>query len=245
MILKILLPVFFLVSFNSYAFNDYEARYGLYFLGLKIAEENRHLEVKGEIIKYYSKARTKNIGKLFEDSQIEAESTLTINNNIIEPKSYTSKVYKQGKIQEVLYTEFLEKDNILIISQQKNNGKIRVYEKNYKDYLDPLSSFLVIPNKIQSNYDIGLRTFLYSDGKRMKEFKLKALNTVEELFNKKQISLFPVEMQESKDEKITIFFAKELNYLPFKIVKEDNGKSFEYRLEKINFLQDKTSNTYQ
>jgi len=168
-----------------------------------------------------------------------------MNNNIIVPKSYTSKVYKQGKIQEVLYTEFLEKDNILIISQQKNNGKIRVYEKNYKDYLDPLSSFLVIPNKIQSNYDIGLRTFLYSDGKRIKEIKLKALNTVEELFNKKQISLFPVEMQESKDEKITIFFAKELNYLPFKIVKEDNGKSFEYRLEKINFLQDKTSNTYQ
>ena len=233
-----LITIFFisiLLHSNLFAFEEFKASYGMYFSGIKVAEETRILKKDKDIYTYSSYAKTSDFGKIFGDWKITSKSIINHENGFIDLESFVSKETKNNKPDENIRVAFKKHGKLIISSQRNKQKRTETFELDIQP-LDPLSFILILSEDLKDGIKFSEKKYLFADGKKNRIIYIERGENLVMKFQDKDYKVIPLKFSNDKYS-IIAFFAPSLKYVPIKIEKQTKNKKFSYRLENLEFYK--------
>jgi len=232
------LTIFFasiLLHSSLFAFEEFKASYGMYFSGIKVAEETKILKKDKTIYTYSSSAKTSDLGKLFGDKKITSKSIINHGNGFIDLESFISKETEKNKPDENIRVAFKKHGKLIISSQRNKQKSTETFELDLQP-LDPLSSTLILSKNLKDGINFSEKKYLYADGKKNRIISIERFENLVMKFQEKDYKVIPMKFSNEKYS-IIAYFAPSLKYVPIQIEKQTKNKKFSYRLENLEFYK--------
>ncbi len=237
MLTKILTSLIVLLCFantaafaTNYNLPDYfEHLYTLKRDGSTVGEIKRTLKKQGAIYSFRSESRTTGFISLFYKDNIHEQTTWEMDGNDFKPLHYQYQRTRKGKERNIKIT-FEWENNRIITTAKGSNWTMPLKENIY----DKLLYEVVIMQKLQRGEEIT--EFVVADGGTLKTYYFKNLG--EELLETPIGAYQTIKLERHKssnDKTLTIWYAKELDFIPVKVENIDGeGKTVTAIIKQIS-----------
>lgn len=216
--MRYLITAFFYFCIQNIAFSspikDFTARYEIYHNGFFVGQAARKLTHDKEFIIFSSEAKTAGMASWFFDVTITEASKLKLVNNKL--NFYSFDYYKKKNSETETHKLHLDGENKFYNSYKKQHFPVT------NDLHDTLGFIAAIMHDLK----IGQRTIPYTVAEKTKveRYLLKFIKKENLTTSSGDITTLKMEHYDpKKDQRITIWCAPDMDYLPIKILNINNN----------------------
>lgn len=222
-------------SFPNNSFpNKFSTEYTLSKSGVSIAEVKGKFSLSNSKYNYTFESKTIGIASWLSSDKIKETSSGSYSEEGFSPETYTYSRTGGDKDKETSITYNREKNT----ADENINGERKEIQIE-KDSIDRLIVQLAIMNYCNNNPDIEKKSFTITDKHSLKAYTFKKVKTEKiETEIGKYNTLVLNRTREGSSRSTTLWLAKELNYLPVKIIqKKDGEKKFTMKITTLEGMK--------